>query len=67
MTFKEHILNKDHPINMVAQIFESVWVDFANSKIDLMTKNYPETNDENRKDIQKDIAELTYQFQRFVQ
>ena len=66
MTFKEHILNKDHPINMVAQIFESVWVDFANSKIDLMTKNYPETNDENRKDIEKDIAELTYQFQRFV-
>ena len=41
-------------------------VDFANSKIDLMTKNYPETNDENRKDIEKDIAELTYQFQRFV-
>ena len=66
MTFKEHILNKDHPINMVAQIFESVWVDFANSKIELMTKNYPETNDENRKDIEKDIAELTYQFQRFV-
>ena len=66
MTFKEHILNKDHPINIVAQIFESVWVDFANSKIDLMKKNYPETTDENRKDIEKDIAELTYQFQKFV-
>ena len=66
MNFKEHILNKDHPINIVAQIFESVWVDFANSKIDLMKKNYPETTDENRKDIEKDIAELTYQFQKFV-
>ena len=66
MNFKEHILNKDHPINIVAQIFESVWVDFANNKLDLMEKNYPETNDENRKDIEKDVAELTYQFQKFV-
>ena len=66
MTFKEHILNKDHPINIVAQIFESVWVDFANKKIELMKGNYPETNDENRKDIEKDVAELTYQFQKFV-
>ena len=59
MAFKEHILNKDHPINIVAQIFESVWVDFANRKIELMKGNYPETNDENRKDIEKDVAELT--------
>lgn len=64
--FKEHILNKDHPINIVAQIFESVWVDFAKSKIELMKKNYPITNDENKKDIEKDIAEITYQFQKFV-
>ena len=34
--FKEHILNKDHPINIVAQLFESVWVDFAKSKLDFM-------------------------------
>ena len=66
MNFKEHILNKDHPINIVAQIFESVWVDFANKKLDLMRKNYPITNEENKKDIEKDVAELTYQFQKFV-
>ena len=66
MNFKEHILNKDHPINIVAQIFESVWVDFANKKIELMRRNYPITNDENKKDIEKDVAELTYQFQKFV-
>jgi hypothetical protein len=66
MNFKEHILNKDHPINIVAQIFESVWVDFANKKLDLMRKNYPITNEENKRDIEKDVAELTYQFQKFV-
>ena len=66
MNFKEHILNKDHPINIVAQIFESVWVDFENKKLDLMRKNYPITNEENKKDIEKDVAELTYQFQKFV-
>ena len=66
INFKEHILNKDHPINIVAQIFESAWVNFARNKLELMEKNYPETNDKNRKDIEKDVAELTYQFQKFV-
>ncbi len=66
MNFKEHILNKDHPINIVAQIFESVWVDYAKNKLDLMKKNYPEPTDENKKNIEKDVAELTYQFQKFV-
>ena len=64
--FKEHILNKDHPINIVAQLFESVWVDFANGKIELMRNNYPEATEENKRDIEKDVAELTYQFQKFV-
>ena len=66
MNFKEHILNKDHPINIVAQIFESVWVDFANTKIDLMKSNYPESTEANKRDIEKDVAELTFQFQKFV-
>jgi len=66
MNFKEHILNKDHPINIVAQIFESVWVDYVNEKMQIMEKKYPETTEENKYNIEKDIAELTYQFQRFV-
>ena len=66
MNFKEHILNKDHPINIVAQIFESVWVEYAKNRIDLMRKNYPEATEQNRKDIDKDVAELTYQIQKFV-
>ena len=66
MNFKEHILNKDHPINIVAQIFESVWVDYVDKKMKIMEEKYPETTEENKYDIEKDIAELTYQFQRFV-
>ena len=66
MNFKEHILNKDHPINIVAQIFESVWVEYAKNRIEQMKKNYPEATEQNRKDIDKDVAELTYQIQKFV-
>ena len=66
MNFKEHILNKDHPINIVAQLFESVWVDFAKSKLDYMKNNLGESNDENKREIEKEIGELTYQFQKFM-
>ena len=64
--FKEHILNKDHPINIVAQLFESVWVDFAKSKLDFMKNNYGEPNEFNKKDIEREINDLTFQFQRFL-
>ena len=64
--FKEHILNKDHPINRVAQLFESVWVDYANNKLQFMKKNFGEPNNMNKKEIDKEIADLTYQFQRFM-
>ena len=66
MTFKEHILNPDHPINIVAQLFESVWVDFAKNKLEEMKNNLGEPNDENKKEIEKEIGELTYQFQKFM-
>ena len=66
MNFKEHILNKDHPINIVAQLFENVWVDFAKSKLDYMKNNLGESNDENKREIEKEIGELTYQFQKFM-
>ena len=51
MNFKEHILNKDHPINIVAQLFESVWVNFAKSKLEFMKNNYGDPNENNRKKI----------------
>ena len=64
--FKEHILNRDHPINIVAQLFESVWVDYAKSRLEFMKNNYGEPNNINKKDIDKEIVDLTYQFQRFM-
>ena len=64
--FKEHILNNDHPINIVAQLFESVWVDYAKSRLEFMKNNYGEPNNINKKDIDKEIVDLTYQFQRFM-
>ena len=65
-SFKEHISNKDHPINIVAQLFESVWVEFAKGKLNFMKNNFGEPNDENKKDIEREINELTYQFQKFM-
>ena len=64
--FKEHIMNKDHPINIVAQIFEKVWVEYANKKLKELKNKYPDPNEVNKKDIEIAIAEITYQFQRFV-
>ena len=64
--FKEHILNKDHPINIVAQLFESVWVEYAKGKLEFMKNNYGEPNGQSRREIEKEIAELTYQFQKFM-
>ena len=64
--FKEHIMNKDHPINIVAQIFEKVWVEYANKKLKELKNKYPDPNEANKKDIEIAIAEITYQFQRFV-
>ena len=65
-SFKEHTLNKDHPINIVAQIFESVWVNYVNEKMQIMKNKYPETTEKNKYDIEKDVVDLTYQLQRFV-
>ena len=64
--FKEHILNKDHPINIVAQLFESVWVEYAKGKLEFMKNNYGEPNGQSRREIEKETTELTYQFQKFM-
>ena len=65
--FKQHILNKDHPINRVVQIFEKIWVAYTKVKINLIEQNYNNYNDKNNiKLINKQVNELTYQLQRFV-
>ena len=65
-TFKEHIMNKDHPINIVVQIFEKFWVIYANEKIETMKKTYPEENEDNEDEIKKIVLDLTKQVQTFV-
>ena len=67
LKFKEHILNKDHPINIVVQIFEKIWVEYVSSKIYSIKQKY---KDYNNKDFIKKINiivnEMTEQLQRFV-
>ena len=67
LNFKQHILNEDHPINIVVQIFEKIWVEYANNRIELLKQNYSDYNDKNNmKNIDKTVNELTRQLQRFV-
>ena len=63
--FKQHILNRDHPINKVTQIFVKVWVKYAEIIIkSLKEKNL---NDNNIiKEINSVVEELTQELQRFV-
>jgi len=67
LKFKEHILNKDHPISIVVQIFENIWVEYVSSKIYSIKQKY---KDYNNKDFIKKINiivnEMTEQLQRFV-
>ena len=67
LKFKQHIINKDHPINKVVRIFEKIWVDYAQTKINLIQQNYKDYNDKNNiKIINKQVNELTNQLQRFI-
>ena len=67
LKFKEHILNQDHPINKVVQIFEQSWVKYANTKLNLLQVNYSDNNNKNNiKIINKQVNSLTRQLQRFV-
>ena len=67
LKFKEHILNKDHPINRVVQIFERIWVEYVYSKIYLIKQKYKDYNNKIfLKKINKIVNEMTEQLQRFV-
>ena len=67
LKFKQHVLNEDHPINRVVQIFEEIWVQFANTQLNLLKLNYSDFNDKNNiKIINKQVNPFTCQLQRFV-
>ena len=67
LKFKQHILNEDHPINKVVQIFEQSWAKYANNKLNLLQINYSDNNNKkNIKKINKQVNSLTRQLQRFV-
>ncbi len=67
LKFKEHILNKDHPINRVVQIFESIWVEYVSSKIYSIKQKYEDYNSKVfLKEINEIVNEMTEQLQRFV-
>ena len=67
LKFKQHVLNEDHPINRVVQIFEQIWVQFANTQLNLLKLNYSDYNDKNNiKIINNQVNSLTCQLQRFV-
>ena len=63
--FKEHILNRDHPINRVTQIFAKIWVKYAETIINsLEAKNLNDKFIIN--EINSVVDELTQELQRFV-
>ena len=63
--FKQHIFNRDHPINRVTQIFEKIWVKYAKVKINSLKQK--ELNDiKTTKEINETVDNLTQELQRFV-
>ena len=65
--FKQHIFNKDHPINRVTQIFVELWVKYAEIKINSLKKKYSDLNNKfNIDEINLVVNDLTQELQRFV-
>ena len=60
--FKQHIVYKDHPINIVIQIFEQTWVKYVEKKLKLM-ENFEDENNYNTNSI---VDNFTKQLQNFV-
>ena len=60
--FKQHIVYKDHPINIVIQIFEQTWVKYVEKKLKLM-ENFEDENNNNTNSI---VDNFTKQLQNFV-
>ena len=60
--FKEHIFYKDHPINIVTQIFEKEWTSYAKQQIFILNKN----KDNIGKEEKEIIRSLTRDIQKFI-
>ena len=62
--FREHIINKDHPINRVIQIFEKVWVKYIRERTEkIKNKNLNDIEKENAISL---IDNLTRELQNFI-
>ena len=62
--FREHIINKDHPINRVIQIFDKVWVKYIRERTNkIKNKNLNEIEKENANSL---IDDLTRELQNFI-
>ena len=60
--FKQHIVYRDHPINIVIQIFEQTWVKYVEKKLKLM-ENFEDENNNNTNSM---VDNFTKQLQNFV-
>ena len=63
--FKKHIFSKDHPINIVTQIFVKIWVNYALLIMDSLKKKNLE-DIKTIKEIDIVVNDLTQELQRFV-
>ena len=62
--FREHIINKDHPINRVIQIFEKVWVKYIRERTEkIKNKNLNDIDKENAISL---IDNLIRELQNFI-
>ena len=65
--FKKQLMNADHPINRVTQIFVKKWWGYAELKIESMKRKYQDLDDKNQIDeINRIVDDLTQELQRFV-
>ena len=62
--FREHIINKDHPINRVIQIFEKVWVKYIREHTEKIKNK--DLNDIEKENTIKLIDNLTRELQNFI-
>ena len=63
--FKQHIFDRDHPINRVTQIFEKIWVKYAKVIINSLKEKDLNVK-KNIKEINDEVNDLTQEIQRFV-
>ena len=63
--FKQHIFDRDHPINRVTQIFEKIWVKYAEVIYNSL-KDKDLSDKKSIKEVDNEVNDLTQELQRFV-